>query len=78
MVSGEQPSDRICRKIEIISFTSLLERGLERGLLKKAESCEENYRFVRTRKVIVSHGGFQEMVDYGGGFLEAEVEVNLA
>lgn len=31
MVSGEQPSDRICRKIEIISFPSLSERG-PRGL----------------------------------------------
>ena len=27
MVSGEQPSDRICRKIEILSFPSLSERG---------------------------------------------------
>ena len=27
MVSGEQPSDRICHKIEILSFPSLSERG---------------------------------------------------
>ena len=27
VVSGKQPSDRICRKIEIISFPSLSERG---------------------------------------------------
>ena len=27
MVSGEQPSDRICRQIEILSFPSLSERG---------------------------------------------------
>ena len=31
MVSGEQPSDRICHKIEILSFPSLSERGPERG-----------------------------------------------
>jgi len=27
VVNGEQPSDRICHKIEILSFPSLLERG---------------------------------------------------
>jgi len=40
VVSGEQPSDRICHKIEILSFPSLSERGpLGSGasLLKKGE-----------------------------------------
>jgi len=27
VVSGEQPSDRICHKIEILSFPSLSDRG---------------------------------------------------
>lgn len=40
MVGGERPSDQICRKILILSFSSLSERGpeAERGLLKKEVS----------------------------------------
>ena len=37
MVSGEQPSDRICRKIEIISFPSLSERGPRGLFIEKGE-----------------------------------------
>lgn len=44
MVSGEQPSDRICHKIEILSFSSLSERGagllFEKGGVRVGEGPE--------------------------------------
>lgn len=41
MVSGEQPSDRICHKIEILSFPSLSERGPFLGLRERGFFIEK-------------------------------------
>lgn len=54
MVSGEQPSDRICRKIEIISFPSLSERG-PRGLFIEKGGVRGGEEEWKARTLLMGH-----------------------